>query len=518
MLSKENIVGVTVLAAVSALFLKRNAIRNLFKKVHAYKNFKLDIFSFVLILCLILQALVNLIGALGPELAFDALWYHLTFPKLYLENQAITYLPGGLLHYSVMPKLGELFYVGALAFGNEITAKVLHWFFGILICLGIYIYTRKFFKRPIALLAVIIFYANLVVAWESTTAYIDLIRTFFEFMALCAFIVWFDAKRMKWFLLSSLMMGLAISTKLLALGSLGIVLLLIIGILIKRKVGVSKTLQYTFLYGFLSLVVPLPWFVFAYYYTGNPVYPFFTATYGVEPSPLHPLQMVGDIWNGLLFSADPLSPIYLTCIPLIGVYFMKFSPTIRLMILYSMLSLFVWYFTPRTGGGRFLLVYLPVYSIVCAALIDFLIKEKSNYSKKVAAVLTSIILFIAVTSIGYRAAANYRYIPVITGGQSKQAFLKENLNFAYGDFYDIDGYFQKTITPQDNVLLYGFHNLYYVEFPFIHSSWAKKGARFNYIAVQDGKIPERFKDWKIVYENNVTKVKLYTDDKKYYHY
>src|SRR5579871_647230 len=43
-----------------------------------------------------LQVLVNLIGALGPELAFDALWYHLTIPKLFLAFHRIGYIPGGL--------------------------------------------------------------------------------------------------------------------------------------------------------------------------------------------------------------------------------------------------------------------------------------------------------------------------------------------------------------------------------------------------------------------------------------
>jgi|SRR3989344_1584478 len=36
-----------------------------------------------------IQVFVNLVGALGPELAFDALWYHLTIPKIYLQQDFI---------------------------------------------------------------------------------------------------------------------------------------------------------------------------------------------------------------------------------------------------------------------------------------------------------------------------------------------------------------------------------------------------------------------------------------------
>src|SRR5579859_945597 len=76
-----------------------------------------------LLLLLLLQACINFIGALGPELAFDALWYHLTLPKIYLLDHKIFYIPGGLFYYSAMPKLAEMIYIGALSLGNEITAK-----------------------------------------------------------------------------------------------------------------------------------------------------------------------------------------------------------------------------------------------------------------------------------------------------------------------------------------------------------------------------------------------------------
>ena len=57
---------------------------------------------------IIVQALVNLIGALGPELGFDALWYHLTEAKLFLQRGSIAPLPGNLLYWSGLPRLGEM--------------------------------------------------------------------------------------------------------------------------------------------------------------------------------------------------------------------------------------------------------------------------------------------------------------------------------------------------------------------------------------------------------------------------
>src|SRR5579872_1096003 len=80
---------------------------------------KKDTASHLLVALLGIQIAINFVGVLGPELGFDALWYHLPLPKLYLISHSISYIPGGLLFYSTMPKLIELLYVGGLAFGSS---------------------------------------------------------------------------------------------------------------------------------------------------------------------------------------------------------------------------------------------------------------------------------------------------------------------------------------------------------------------------------------------------------------
>ena len=113
-------------------------------------------------------------------------------------------------------------------------------------------------------------------------------------------------------------------------------------------------------------------------------------------------------------------------------------------------------------------------------------------------------------SIAYRFGANLKYIPVVLGKESKTEFLSNHLNFSFGDFYDVDGYFAKKIKANDTVLLYGLHNLYYIDFPFIDSSYIRKGDKFNYVAVQGDNLPERFKSWNLIYYNRKTHVKLYS--------
>lgn len=460
-----------------------------------------------LLLLFVLQMCVNIVGALGPELSFDALWYHLTFPKLYLQHNSIFFIPGGLLYYSTMPKLGEVLFVGALSFGNETLVRFTHLTFGLLTCLAIYRFARSQMTQMLSVIAVVVFYSNLVVAWESTTAFIDLIRTFYEFFALWSFVLWWKVGKQRWLFLSALMIGFAISTKLLALGSLLIFNLLLAGKLIQQRKKKRGLFQKIILYNLIAILIPLPWFLFAFIHTGNPVYPFFGSSLHFQAEPFSLVQIPIDIFTLFLFSSDPVSPIYLILMPIIIFIFSKLRIELKILAGYSLLSLFIWYFTPRIGGGRFILPYLPAFSIVCAFTLMY-VKDKKEY-KFIYHFSLILIITLALISILYRSAASLKYMPVIFGQQTKHEFLSNNLNFAFADFYDTDNYFSKTIKTNDVVLLYGFHNLYYVDFSYIDSSWVKSGDRFNYIAVQKSQIPSRFHNWQLLYKNAKTGVKLY---------
>lgn len=456
---------------------------------------------------LVIQAGVNLIGALGPELAFDALWYHLTLPNIYLQEHSIFFIPGGLLYYSAMPKLVEMFYLAGLALHNEILAKVIHFSFGILSLLALYKLSRLFFSKMISLTVCVIFYANLVVAWESITAYIDLGRTFYEVMALWAFVLWWRTQHTRWIHLSAVMLGFAIGTKLLAAGSLLVFSGLIVYQGMIAGTGYIRIVSRIVMYWVVSMTIASPWLLFAYFHTGNPFYPVLSG-YGLGYSweLLSPVSFITDFFTIFLTSDDPLSPVYFITLPVFLLFYTRLGKEIKPLILYSIAAYVIWYITPRTGGGRFILPYLPAFSVLVGSVMAVIQKNK-----RFSYLFMAVIFFTAVLSVIYRGMANMKYVPVIAGRETKTEFLSHYLNFSFGDFYDIDGYFAQHITSADHVLLFGFHNLYYVTFPFSHQSWIQKGDRFNYIATQDAALPERFADWPMIYENKKTGVKLYSN-------
>ena len=455
-------------------------------------------YGYVLVLLVILFA-VNLVGALGPELAFDSLWYHLTIPKLFIASHSVFFIKDNLFYYSLMPKLVEMLYVPAILLTNEIGAKLIHFSFGLLVCAAVYKLSRIYMTKSESMLCTLVFYSNLVVSWLSITAYSDLGRAFFETLSLIYLLYYRQKKSQKLLVSSALLFGFGIASKILTLGSfLGVIL-----ILFNTFKSDKKTVLKTFIvFGTISLAVAMPWFLIAFYHTANPVFPLFTQL-GVRDFTLdliNPITILTTLVNTFLFAPDPLSPIYLICLPIILLNlrktFKKYSP----LFIYVCSTYVVWYFFAQSGGTRFLTVILPALTILSYVSIK---QTKNVIIQKT--VLTTIIV-IALSTIFYRSFANAKFVPTVLGLESRQEFLMRNLNFSFGDFFDEDEEI-KNIVGDDIVLVDGIHNLYYADFNYTLSQWPNS-KNASYILVRGG-MPKNYKKLQKVYENKKTKVTLF---------
>ena len=464
-------------------------------------------FSKLLIILISIQAVINFIGVIGPEIGFDALWYHLTLPKIFLENHKIFHISGNLLYYSDMPKNIEMIYIAALSFNGEILAKLTHFIFGLLCIFAIYKISRFFLSQNLSLLSSLIFYSNLIVGWESISAYIDLGTTFFELTAFYAFIKWIKNKNTEYLIYCAVFVGFSVSTKMVSLGSIFIYSLLIMLFFQKNNIKLNLLLKNLILFLVISVFISLPWFIFSFLNTGNPFYPALEQMFVLNNA-----RSIDSLFRNILFPADPINPIYIILFPLVLIFLKSANSYFKYVAIYVFSSLIFWLFIVGIGGSRFLLPYLGVFSVLCSLTINKITNKNIKYY------LIGLALVISLISIGYRFLANQKYIPYLLKTETKGEFLSNNLNFSFGDFYDVDGYFKKNINSSNKVLLYGFHNLYYVDFPYIDSSWVKKDDKFNYIAVQKVDIPNRFSDGKLIYYNKITKVKLYTNNDQLWTY
>ena len=474
--------------------------------VVVYKNERINLsivkrhyphFEIFLLILFAIATGINLIGALGPELAFDSLWYHLTIPKIFIMNQKIFYIPGNLFYYSLMPKLTEMLYTSSLILSGEILAKFIHFLFGLFSCVVLFRLARLYLKKTQSLLVVLLYYTNPVVMWLSTTAFSDLSRTFFELFSLYYFALFTKNKNKKSLLISALLLGFAIATKILSLGTLCIFILLI---LMTQRQTVRKKIYNVLMYMAIALFIPLPWLVISYANTGNPVFPLFSqlGLRNFTADLLSPITFLKTLFGVLIFAPDPVSPIYLILLPVVVVGLFGIMKKYLFLIVFCINTYLVWYLTSQSGGSRFLVTSIAAFSLVSYLAV---LKIKNSFIEKFVVI---VILALVMTNVLYRGVASLKFIPVIIGVESKEKFLMGHLNFSFGDFYDENSDIKKLV-GSNVVLMKNTHNLYYVDFPFTIDEWNAK--RYKYVLYQSLTKPDEKNT--LIYRNIKTQAWLY---------
>ena len=238
-----------------------------------------------LTLCFAAFALVSLTGCFAPPtlLEWDSIAYHLADPKMYLLAHKIYYILWE--DHSNFGFTAEMWYLWArLVRGTDAgvpLAKLFHFSCAAGGCLTIYAFGARHLSRAVGQVAALTFAATPCVFWEAGTAYVDLATVFYTALTGLALAQGIAARDDKTLRLSAVLMGLTLSTKATALGTLG---LLGLGLLAWRLRGPRQpmlpALRTTAGWGALALLVGSPWLIKSAVYTGSPVYPFFYGLLG----------------------------------------------------------------------------------------------------------------------------------------------------------------------------------------------------------------------------------------------
>jgi hypothetical protein len=227
--------------------------------------------------------LLNLVRALAPPHgATDPLAYQLALPKIFLANHGLSFEP--TLTGALYPSNMGLLYIIALALRNGILAQVLHWLMGVLSCVAVFGFGRRHFSVGAGVWAAVLFSFFPVLVVFSPKGYIDVGLCFFQFMAFWALANWLaDAGRRRSLLLAALLTGLAMGTKHQGLSTpLFGVAILVGGGLYSRR-GFKAVGLDLLLYLGIALVLVLPWYLRAYAYAGNPIWPLANGVFGGLP-------------------------------------------------------------------------------------------------------------------------------------------------------------------------------------------------------------------------------------------
>jgi 4-amino-4-deoxy-L-arabinose transferase-like glycosyltransferase len=222
--------------------------------------------------------LLTFLAALAPPTGWDALVYHLTGPRVFLQTGRLTHAID--LPYLGFPQLGEMqFTLGMLLAGDGV-ASLLHFGYGLLAVMVTAALARRAFGKQAAWLAAALLLSVPSLLSLMTQAYVEAILLFYVTAAVYAFIRWREARAqgetsnsLKWLRLMGLFCGFSAGVKYTAVAvplALGLSLLWT-----SRRDGIRAIAGQLAQLAGITFVVTLPWLFKNWLTTGNPVYPFF---------------------------------------------------------------------------------------------------------------------------------------------------------------------------------------------------------------------------------------------------
>lgn len=124
----------------------------------------------------------HFLQVLVPETGFDSLWYHLPVVSHIAKNNGLQFLPS--LYQSVNPLFADLYFSTGFSVLGIVGAKLIAYIFALLFVFASYSLSRLFLSRKYSLIIVSLISTFQVVAWQSSSFYVDVAKGFFEITGL----------------------------------------------------------------------------------------------------------------------------------------------------------------------------------------------------------------------------------------------------------------------------------------------------------------------------------------------
>jgi len=363
---------------------------------------------FVLLTILIIFPVLFL--PLYPPTAFDSTMYHLANAKIYAQKHEILLTP--YLRYPVFPQTNEMLFTLGLLFYDGVAAQLIQFLMMMVLGVGLFAFGQRHFSQKAGMWGVAFFLSNPMVLWLGGSAYIDIGLALFVTMGIYSFLNWGHLKEKRWLILGALFLGFSAGSKYPALFFL--ILFAFVAVYIGLK---DRKLLHTLIFLLIAAGVASPWYFRNWYYTGNPVFPFFSDIFGYSfwnamdiQGALHDLihahgagkslqSLLLLPWN-LAFNQPkflmeaPYSKIYLFALPFLFLSLRR-SKVRELFIIVFLYTLF-WFNSAQVL--RYLIPIISLFSLILAAsfenCLEWLPPEKIQWMKKgVATVIIAIIFF-----------------------------------------------------------------------------------------------------------------------------
>jgi hypothetical protein len=315
--------------------------------------------------------------ALYPPTAFDETLYHLPFAEAFVRTGGVPFLPE--LRYPVFPQLQETLGAAVLALtGQDVAIHLVQLLAAGTTAALLVAWGSRLFTPPAGWIAAALFLGYPMVAYLSITGYVDVGVALFVTAGLYALQRWREEGNGGWLVLAGLFAGSAAGVK-----YLGLFFIAALGLEILLAAPRREKVRALFLFSLVALVVLAPWYGRILFYTGNPLFPFFSHLFGDSPwgmampgpglrERLADLPMLP--WDVLVNREKvgwqpPFSPAFLLGIPFLLTGAVRDPRLRRLVVLAAVYVLVILVLPPDV---RYLTPILPFLSLVLAGELTVL--------------------------------------------------------------------------------------------------------------------------------------------------
>lgn len=377
-------------------------------------------------------AIANFVGALAPISFIDAMLYHVYEAREFLRAGRLIELRHTWQSYQ--PISVEMLYTLGLGLLDDRMPPLIDWGLGVLALFSALLLGRRIAGPLGGLIGAATFYCTAMVAWESTSCFVELGIAVGATLATFALLRWNETEERPWLIVAGLMAGFAATCKLTAAQLPVYLTLVLLHLSVVRRRSLRRSLAAAAIFAGISLSLVAPWYLRSYLLTGNPIYPFLPSVFGANPtaheiqqilafygSGKTPLDLLLAPWHlvsrgSLSENGQFLNPLPFLFAPIILWRARKEGP-LRSLLIVCVLWFLLWLKTAQIA--RYL---VPVQAIACALVGDAAVfmLSSSALRRRIAAFSCAVFIGFSALTAGFY---DSQFLRVVFGVESREAYL-----------------------------------------------------------------------------------------------
>lgn len=445
---------IVVLLAIGVIAFLEGVIRRRwlklpFPRLSDFELFDPLNFCFLLVIALSLFYIFTT-NALVPPVETDEIAYHLAIPKLYAQSHTLSYIP--YIVYSNWPLATEMLFLVTLILDSDLAAHLITWGMHLFTLMLLFAFARRLWGVRAGWSATAIHSTLPMVEVLAGTALIETALAFYTLLSVYALWRWSYSRNTSWLLCAAFFAGAVAATKL-----NGAYVAILLGVIVAfidvfvRRLGKWRVLKHFMIFGGVSFMVVLPWYLKTWIQTGNPFWPAAIEylggrdwdALGVEyltnfvRLPNWPWSLVNWLRLPWHLTVDPtkfggryqFGPLLLASLPFtIGAYCRNKTYRHAMALLGGICIGFyvLWFFT--THQARFMMPIVPILALLSAVGID---RVFARHSWGYAVLRVLLLLYLLSQTVLFSPVRQERFVmaaPYLTNAQSREDYLFDQLN------------------------------------------------------------------------------------------